>query len=206
VGHADAIAAIAGARVNVLGSSDTAGEIERHLRRMGIGRVAARPLGVDPDDGTFVVAAPCTREVTRLSDLNAFALERHVPWLQVLPFDGRLAVVGPVFVPEATACRECYLRRRAACSGYDDDYDLLEREPVRAPSPPPLSLIAAGLASVMALRWLTSCDPSLPGRLYVIEAGPVVRLRYDHVLRVPRCGACGTPERAMPSPWFEEVA
>jgi bacteriocin biosynthesis cyclodehydratase domain-containing protein len=206
VGQADALEAIANARVVVLGSSGTAVEIDRQLRLVGVGRVEARPRTTEPRDDAFVVAAPSPGEVAGLADLNAFALEHRVPWLQVLPFDGRLGVVGPLFVPGATACRECYVRRRAACSGYDDDYDLVEREPVRTATPPPLGLVAAGLACVIALRWLTSGDPSLPGRVYVVESGPVVRLRYDHVLRVPRCGACGTPERSVPSPWFEEVA
>jgi bacteriocin biosynthesis cyclodehydratase domain-containing protein len=170
-----------------------------------------RPADETPVTAAASFAAAVPRRTTQadalraLAELNARALERRTPWLQVLPFDGRLAVVGPLFVPDASACRACYVLRRASCSGYDDDYDLIEREPVRAVAPPPLTAIAAGLASLLALRWLTTCDPALPGRFYALEAGAILRLRYDEVLRVPRCGACGIPERAVPSPWFEEV-
>jgi bacteriocin biosynthesis cyclodehydratase domain-containing protein len=204
--QADAIKALAGAHVDVLGVSDAADEISRQLRRTGVGHVRTRALDDDPGEGVFAVAAPGRREVTHLATLNAYALERRVPWLQVLPFDGRLAVVGPLFVPGASACRQCYALRRAACSGYDDDYDLLEREPVRAASPPPLTSIAAALAALLSLRWLTTCDPALPGRFYALESGATLRLTHGHVLRVPRCSACGTPERAVPSPWFEETS
>jgi bacteriocin biosynthesis cyclodehydratase domain-containing protein len=172
---------------------------------MGVGAVELRRPEHALDDGAFVVAAPGRDAVRALATLNTHALERRLPWLQVLPFDGRVAVVGPLFVPGASACRACYVLRRASCSGYDDDYDLIDRQPVRAPSPLPLTAIAAGLASLLALRWLTTCDPALPGRCYAVESGAIVRLRYDEVLRVPRCGACGVPERAVPSPWFEEV-
>jgi bacteriocin biosynthesis cyclodehydratase domain-containing protein len=204
--QADALRALEQATVHVLGEGGVAEEIHRQLRLTGVGRVESRPLDGALDDSAFVVGAPERDAARGLATLNARALERRLPWLQVLPFDGRLAVVGPLFVPGASACRACYVLRRGSCSGYDDDYDLIDREPVRAPSPPPLAAIAAGLASLLTLRWLTTCDPALPGRFYAVESVGIVRLRYDEVLRVPRCSACGLPERAVPSPWFEEVA
>jgi bacteriocin biosynthesis cyclodehydratase domain-containing protein len=201
--QAAALAAIGQARVRVLGSGANAEEIGVQLRRMGIGSVAASPLDVAPGDEPFLVAAPDRDELATLSGLNAIGVERRVPWLQVLPFDGRLLVVGPLFVPGASACRQCYVLRRAACSGYDDDFDIVERVPPRAAAPTPLVSLSAALASLLVLRWLTTRDPALPGRLYAVEVGVVLRLSHDHVLRVPRCPACGTPEQAVPSPWFE---
>jgi bacteriocin biosynthesis cyclodehydratase domain-containing protein len=201
----DALASIERARVSVLGDGLAAVEIRRHLREMGLGRVSADALEPRADD-SFAIAAPAADDHRLLGTLNAFALEHRLPWLQVLPFDGRIAVVGPVFVPGDSACRECFVLRRAACSGYDEDFDVVERNDVRAAAPTPLTVLAASLASLLALRWLTAADPALPGRLYAIEVGAVVRLRHDHVLRVPRCPRCGTPERSVPSPWFEGAA
>ncbi len=66
--------------------------------------------------------------------------------------------------------------------------------------------MAAALATVVAIRWLTASDPTLPGRFYALEPGLVVRLRFERLLRVPRCEACGAHARAVPSPWFEAVA
>jgi bacteriocin biosynthesis cyclodehydratase domain-containing protein len=204
--QADALAAIGQGRVCILGAGPNADEIGAQLRRMGVGRVHARPLDGDPGDETFVVAAPDRDEVATLSALNAIAVERRIAWLQVLPFDGRLLVVGPLFVPGVSACRQCYSLRRAACSGYDDDFDIVERVPARAAAPAPLASLSAALASLLALRWLTTRDPALPGRLYALEVGSVLRLSHDHVLRVPRCPVCGSPEQAVPSPWFEATA
>jgi len=34
----------------------------------------------------------------------------------------------------------------------------------------------------------------------------VVGLRFDRLLRAPRCAACGPQAQAVPSPWFEAVA
>jgi bacteriocin biosynthesis cyclodehydratase domain-containing protein len=126
--------------------------------------------------------------------------------LQVLPYDGRFVIAGPVFVPHASACHACFVTRRAAASGYDEDFDLVERTPRRAPLPAPLVAIAAGLAALLVVRWLTTSDPTLPGRFYALEAGLVVGLRFDRLLRVPRCAACGPHAQAVPSPWFEAVA
>ena len=201
----NALEALEAAQVGVLGTGRAAGEILRQLLSIGIGRVTASPLDADPDGG-FLIAVPGPDELSLLPGFNAGALERGLAWMQVLPFDGRILIVGPVFVPGQTACRECYVLRRAACSGYEEDFDSIERTAPRATSPPPLTALAASLASLLALRWLTAGDPALPGRLYALEVGTVLRLSHDHVLRVPRCPQCGVPERSIPSPWFEGAA
>jgi len=115
-------------------------------------------------------------------------------------------VAGPVFVPRVSGCRACFTTRRAAASGYDDDFDLVDRVQRRPASPATLVTIAAALTTVIAVRWLTAADATLPGRFYALEAGTVVRLRFDRLLRVPRCHACGPHDRAVPSPWFEAAA
>jgi len=40
-----------------------------------------------------------------------------------------------VFVPRVSGCRACFTTRRAAASGYDDDFDLVDRVQRRPPSP-----------------------------------------------------------------------
>jgi bacteriocin biosynthesis cyclodehydratase domain-containing protein len=201
--QADAVEALAKAHVAVVGAGAAAAELLRQLELLGIGDVGGHSFDVEPEPGSFVVAVPGPDEAPRLVALNTLALERGAAWLQLLPFDGRVLVVGPLFLAGASACRECYVLRRGACSGYDDDFALLEGEAVRAAAPPPLIGFAASLAALLVLRWLTTCDPALPGRLYAVEVSSIVRLSHDHVLRVPRCPACGTPDRAVASPWFE---
>ena len=57
---------------------------------------------------------------------------------------------------------------------------------------------------MLAIRWLATADPTLPGVFYAFEPGAPVRLSTHRALRVPRCPDCGPPERAMTSPWFAE--
>jgi bacteriocin biosynthesis cyclodehydratase domain-containing protein len=203
---AAAVDALERARVAVLGSGPIARELARVLPLSGIPQVETLSLDPGPAAGSFVVAAPEHDDMGALSSLNEWALRRRDPWLQVLPYDGRFVIAGPIFVPDVSACHACFVTRRAASSGYDEDFDLVERTPRRAPLPAPLVSIAAGLAAVRAVRWLTTADPTLPGRFYALEAGTVVGLRFDRLLRVPRCTACGPHAQASPSPWFEAVA
>ena len=199
----DAARAIGRASVAVMGSGPAASELRRQLRRLGVGTVTRAPLDGEPADDALVVAVPGAADVRALERLNRRELERGAAWLQVLPFDGRSLVVGPLFVPGHSACRRCYVLRRAACSGYEDDFDRVERAPLLAAAPPLLASLGAALAATIALRWVAALDPTLPGRCYALECGVVLRLSHQHVLRVPRCPACGEPERAVPSPWFD---
>ena len=193
--------------VAVLGSGPTAPEIARQLEGTGVGRVVTLGLEEPHDDDSFVIAAPDRNEVGILGDLNDSLLRREQPWLQVLPHDGRHLVVGPIFLPGVSACRACYGLRRAACSGYEEDFELLESEPTRAPMPLVLTAVASGIACLLAIRWLAVRDPSLPGRFYAFETGPVLRLTHHLVLRVPRCRVCGPAAgRAVPLPWFREAS
>jgi bacteriocin biosynthesis cyclodehydratase domain-containing protein len=107
-------------------------------------------------------------------------------------------------VPGQTACHACYLLRRGATSGYEQDFALLERRPVRAPMPAAANTIAAGLAALICLRWLGARDPTLPGVLYALELQGPFALTRHRVLRVPRCPACAMLS-PPPSPWFREL-
>jgi bacteriocin biosynthesis cyclodehydratase domain-containing protein len=198
--------ALEAAHVTVLGAGATVDELARHLAQAGIARVEVLPFETEPAAGSFVVAAPEHTELQALLQVNDRALGCGDPWLQVLPYDGRFAVAGPVFVPGASGCRACFVTRRAAASGFDEDFDLVDQVPRRAPLPAPLAAMAAALATVVVIRWLSTADPTLPGRFYALEPGVVVRLRFERLLRVPRCDTCGAHARAVPSPWFEAVA
>lgn len=196
--------ALAAATVHVLGSSQTARDIVRQLRDIGVGEVESRSADEPVDSAAFLVAAPSPPETDLLARVNEHRVSSGAPWLQVLPFDGLLAIVGPLFLPGESACRRCYLLRRAAASGYEEDFDRLERIPVEAGSPAPIAALAASLASVLTLRWLTLRDPRLPGSLYAFEHAPVLRLTHHRVLRVPRCPACKPHDRVVPSLWFDD--
>ena len=204
--RAAAARALGDVRIAVLGAAAGAGEVASHLERLGVGLVETLDADAEPPPEAFVLAAPRPAELPALALLNDRALAAGTPWVQLLPFDGRVLVVGPLFVPGRSACHRCYATRRGACSGYEEDYDLLQETPLRAPSPAPLAAIAGALAALLAVRWIATGDPSLPGRFYALEVGTVLGLSHEHVLRVPRCPACAPPARTVPSPWFAETA
>ena len=164
--------------------------------------VSAAPCALFGQDDAAGSQPLMPEELEGLGPLNRRRLDDDGAWMQVLPYDGRHLVVGPLFLPDASACRACYLARRGACSGYEEDFARIEAAPVRASAPPSLAAAAAAIAAVVALRWSTIRDATLPGRLYALDPGPVLRLSHHRVLRVPRCPECG-PTRAVPSPWHQ---
>lgn len=200
VSPADAQARLDAASVAVVGASACAEELARLLDAT-IGEVA----DVEWDDALDVdlaVAAPAPVELPELERWNERLLERRQPWLQVLPFNGRLAAVGPLFLPGETCCQACFEHRRAAALGEPTLLRRLGRAPASYPEPLPLAAALAGLASTLLVRWLGSSDAALPGVLFALELEDGLRLDAHRVLRVPRCPACSPTVRlAAPLPW-----
>ena len=180
-----------------------------------VSRRGSWALWTDPaSDGDLIVAAPAAEEAEQLGSLNERRLRDATPWLALLPTDGRFAAVGPLFVPGQTACHACYLLRRGATSGYEQDFALLERRPVRAPMPAATSTIAAGLAALICLRWLGARDPDAAGspvrtratghpRSYAASGAPSAALSSvrpgiattQPVVQGDRCWSCSTARR-----------
>jgi len=191
------------ARVAVVGSGRTAADSARALREAGIGTVTRGPWEVAPEV-ELVVAAPAREELERLGSWNRAALAAELPWLQVLPFDGRFAAVGPLYLPGETCCQACYRLRRHANVPYPDEFEAVEAVSSQAATPPPLAGVLAGLAALVVARWLATADPTLPGRLFAVELRQGPAVAAHHVYRVPRCPDC-SERTARPLPWFKET-
>ena len=196
-----------GASVGVVGSGPLAEEVARLVRLSGVGGLerldwdASPALGLAPG---LVVVAPSGEELTRLGDWNRAALTARVPWLQLLPFDGRFVAIGPLYVPGETACFECYRLRRASNLDYPTEFLILEQAPASHPAAPTLDRAVAGFAATLVLRWLVQRDQFLPGLWYALEHEWELRLSPHFVYRVPRCPACsGLDRQAPPLPWHE---
>jgi bacteriocin biosynthesis cyclodehydratase domain-containing protein len=201
---AAAAAALERARVGIAGESAVALELAGLLARSGVRRLERLRCGALDRRYDVVVAAPAADELRLLVPLNESALDAEQPWLQVLPFDGRIVPVGPLFVPGETACHACYLLRRSAALGFAAIDPLLDREPTRAPAGPALEALAAAAAASILLRWLALADPQIPGVLFAVEPASGLVAGPHRVLRVPRCSACSLAERVAPAaPWYE---
>lgn len=204
---ADAWDSLRRAEVAIVGSGSLAEELARLLRLSGVAEIRRGewPAAEALESAELALAAPRPDELPRLEQWNRLALRAGSPWLQVLPFDGRCAVIGPLFVPGETCCHECYRLRRASNVSYPEEFWALERQPAPYPASPPLERAVAGLAALLALRWLVHRDPFLPGAFYALEQDATLALTFHHVYRVPRCPVCsGAAGLAPPSPWHQE--
>jgi bacteriocin biosynthesis cyclodehydratase domain-containing protein len=200
---ADTAAAVAACSVAIVGDSAAGVEATRFLRLAGarIERRGRIDSGVD-----LVVCAPAAGELPCLAAWNEQALAAAQPWLQILPFDGRYATVGPLYLPGDTGCYECFRRRRAAVLGAADELALLEKVPAAYPSGPAFDAVLGGLAAAVALHWLVLDDHYAPAGFYGLELLPTLALTVHHLHRVPRCEACsGVADVASPLPWYKEV-
>jgi len=189
-------AALSRARVSVIGSAEAADRIATLLGE-SLDRVERAGFR-DDVDADLAVVAPAAHEVPLVRSWNEHALERGTTWLQVMPFDGLIAVVGPIFVPRQTACHECYRLRRAA-----NIAAIADREEGAYPGSPAFDAILAGLAATIALRRVALDDSRFVGVLLAVEETACTR----HVLyRVPRCPVCSTAAGvALPAPWHALV-
>jgi bacteriocin biosynthesis cyclodehydratase domain-containing protein len=207
---AEALDRITSARVGVAGEGPAAAAAARALLRAGVGsvvRVPWEPDGTEWAGLDLLLAAPGGAELPQLEALNRAAIEVGAVWMTLLPFDGRMAAIGPLFVPGETACYLCYRLRRAANLGYADDFLLLERVPARYPVPPFDEEILASLGTRVAVGWLVGHDPSVAGAFYAYEQGETLALGRHAVYRVPRCPACSpSATQASPLPWHRALA
>ena len=198
---------LADAVVEVVGGGAPAAMLAGLLRASGVGRVtcARWETSAERSPVRLVVVVPSGDEVAEAVRWNRRTVEGGAIWLQVLPFDGRFAAVGPLYVPGETCCFECYRLRRLGTSGYPAEFAALEETRVEAPAGPALNATVAGIAATLVLRWLAHRDHMLPGAFFACE-GAGTALTHHRVYRVPRCPVCsGLGDVAPPLPWYKET-
>ena len=168
------------------GSSGSSGvEVER----------ADRPAtGVD-----LTVCAPSAERAAAAAGVERAGARRpRTPWLQVLPFDGRYAAVGPLYLPgrhraatSASACgvpRTSMRPRSCRCS---------RTAPAAYPSSPAVDAAAsAAIAAQLALGWLVLGDHYAPAAFYALELLPTIALT---VASRPPGPPLPRPARASPT-------
>lgn len=200
----DVAASLGSSCVAVVGSGPSAVEVGRQLAQSGVLVRRDETLSGRAD---LVVCVPAPTQLPALVQWNRQALALRQTWLQVLPFDGRYAAVGPLYLPHETCCFECFRLRRLANLDAVQEFELLEEVPATYPASPSLQALVAAIATTVVLQWLVLRDHHAPSAYYAIELGHVLGVRVHHVHRVPRCPACsGIGEVAAPLPWHKEQA
>jgi len=119
-----------------------------------------------------------------LAKLNEDALANHKAWLLARPY-GRQQWLGPLFVPERTACWEC-LAYRLRVNGWTAAASIGTRR-------------AATFASLAteAAKWLfTGENAELEGQIRSVDSG-ACEIQTNAVIRRPQCPACGGRRAAI---------
>ncbi len=190
--------------VDVVGSSRLVEDVARCLLRSGVGGVIRVGWDDRPSDALAIVA-PRPEELPLLAGWSEAAIKADTSWIPVLPFDGRMAAIGPLIVPGETCCWECFRLRRASNLDWSGEFWALENVPARYPTTPALDSVVAGVTTWLALRWVALRDADLPGVMVAVEHDHGLALDRHVVYRVPRCRVCGGLERmGAPLPWYEQ--
>jgi bacteriocin biosynthesis cyclodehydratase domain-containing protein len=193
---------LAVADVCVVGTGPAAEPLGRILQASGVLGVGRLDWDDEPPPGVLAVAVPSSGELPHLEEWNRRSIESLTTWMQVLPFDGRLAAVGPVFVPQQTACHECFRCRRDSTIA-----PMRDRTTGHHVGAPAVDAALAGLAAHVVLRRLACDDDGDAGVLLALELAPELRCTRHYVYRVPRCAACSPAARRAPTaPWSDVAA
>jgi bacteriocin biosynthesis cyclodehydratase domain-containing protein len=151
-----------------------------------------------------VLVAP-QMSVGILRAFNQAALHANIPFLAVV-LDGTFAAIGPLVIPEETACLTCRELRRPRRQAIEEFRDLQES---RAGSVglswcdeaflfAHVSVLAALTAAEIVTALTRVCEPVILGRELLVDTHSW-RVEAAPVLKVPRCWDCGRPRRFPPS-------
>ncbi len=146
--------------------------------------------------------------VRMLTGFNRAALHAKVSFLSVV-LDGAAAVIGPLVVPEETACLTCRELRRPRRATAEEFRRLQETRAAamgltwrgEAFLFAHLSVLAALTVSEIVVALARSGEPVVLGRELLVDTHGW-RLEVAPVVKVPRCWDCGRPRRFPPSQPF----
>jgi bacteriocin biosynthesis cyclodehydratase domain-containing protein len=132
--------------------------------------------------------------------MNAKAVEANLPALFV-GIDWNTVHCGPLVLPKATGCYECYFHRVRATRKFVAEFDVRSQsENILYHALPSRLAVQFGVAeaSRVALQFLAGTLEGLQHSIFSeidCSSGEIQRSR---VLRLPRCQACGTASTARP--------
>jgi thiazole/oxazole-forming peptide maturase SagC family component len=151
-----------------------------------------------------VLVAP-RMSVRVLREFNQAALHAKIPFLAVV-LDGTTAAVGPLVIPEETACLTCRELRRPRRPVIEEFRDLQESRAKAVGLSwrdeaflfAHVSVLAALTAAEIVMALTQSGEPVIVGRELLVDMHGW-RVEAAPVLKVPRCWDCGRTRRFPPS-------
>lgn len=166
------------------------------------------------DRDRLVICAPSSGTSDLLSSTNTWALKNDRSWMQVLPFDGARATVGPLFIPHETGCFNCFRLRTLSASASTSEalafdrgreLDGQEHSIETWASPAEEMVIWATAISLLQQEFLDlSHLPLTPlrGQCHTLSFTPGgVETEKHRLFKVPRCPECQQANLPLPQPW-----
>ena len=143
---------------------------------------------------SIVIGAAQNENIEPFRKLNRRAIDASIPALYVW-LDRHIVRCGPLVLPRATACYECYFHRVRASRRFVAEFDArcTGNSTVTAPRPSQLSLQWASAVTLsQVLGYMTGVSQDL--HLGALREIDTLRseVRASHLLRLPRCSVCGT--------------
>ncbi|MET3133254.1 bacteriocin biosynthesis cyclodehydratase domain-containing protein [Oxalobacteraceae bacterium GrIS 1.11] len=161
---------------------------------------------------TLVVACADEENHAFFRSLNQQAIEAKLPTLYVA-LDWHIVRCGPLVIPQANACYECYFHRVSATRLHAEEFSAHGKVDniLYRPVPSKLSIhwaIAVSMSQI--LSYLSGIAPDLhlsPIREVDALKGEVFS---SHLLKLPRCPVCGSgnarrPGNAIAAPKLHEM-
>jgi bacteriocin biosynthesis cyclodehydratase domain-containing protein len=179
----------------------TAGRVEvGHVSDLLPARPPPGPPGPDEAHanlaGYLVVAALETPSPAALRRLNRMALARGFTWIHAI-MDVPYLVIGPTFLPGASACYECFGSQVSFPAAERGDHQPFRRALAQgwAPlgdsdAPAPVHGLLAALTSLEAINYLCTGAAFTIGKALAVHL-PAMEFTCHEVRPVPGCPACG---------------
>lgn len=172
-------------RCAVVGEGLLCDELKSLLIDTGVEITSIPPT--EPTDAGLIVSCADYPAHRAFREINRLAVMANIPFLSV-SLDRHIYAVGPLVIPKATACYECYYHRLRS---NQQDFLHFDLDDQRREASPLVAKTAATQAVAFIVRYLT-------GAAFELHTAAVVRQnlldgRFGHAtaLRLPRCTVCG---------------
>lgn len=170
--------------IGVLGEGLLATALLEELQTLGLS-----PMRADKIDPKFDLIASCQdyENMQKLREINRQAIDAGTV-LYPVRLQRHIVALGPVIIPEATACMECFHHRRRM--NFPADAASLEADAAHAVSPF-VARFGAMLATIEIARYFHGATYDLHVATLTRQSALTGKRTQSVVLKLPRCPACG---------------
>lgn len=148
------------------------------------------------DEASFHVIVTDNYLHADLADWNRQAFRDRIPWMLVR-VNGTAPWIGPLFVPDRTACWECLADRMRLQRPLDT---LMRQTPETHTSLPCTVDLMSNLVVTQVARWLAAGEnPTVEGCIVSLDALGLTTTSH-RLTRRPQCAVCGNANRVDAEP------